>query len=140
LARAALNSKDLSLDPLAAKTAANLLCLSDEMRNILAQYTPSDNNSFLATAHRLRVKYLAPGDSLWGTGTVLLEALSSLINSIGQDWEPLDLHKWLSDGLVFGTSSALYGPGNPLRQDPSLIEDMWYESSPPNCINDTNYV
>ena len=119
LAHVALRSTDLSPDPLIIKTAPNLLDISPAATEVPAGET------FLEQTHKVTVEALAPNDSLWRLGADLLRGLAGMVNGIGTTWDVKDLHKWLSDGLVLGTSTAMYGPANPLAQDPTLIGDMW---------------
>ena len=56
-----------------------------------------------------------------------LNYIAKDINGIkkGSKMEHGNVWLWLRDVVTMATSEALYGPENPLRKDPSLLEDLW---------------
>jgi hypothetical protein len=39
------------------------------------------------------------------------------------------LEDWLRETTTVCTAQAVFGPNNPFTQDPSLIQDFWYDNS-----------
>lgn len=84
-----------------------------------------EKGDFAHQSHRAFTEKLSLNPSLNKTESAILEGMAALVNGLDDDTEVQDLLKWLSHGMVLNNSTALYGPGNPIIEDPKLMEDMW---------------
>lgn len=48
----------------------------------------------------------------------------------GEEFVVPNVFLWTRDLMTQATCEALYGPGNPMRKNPSLLEDIWYAAQP----------
>ncbi|EED20396.1 conserved hypothetical protein [Talaromyces stipitatus ATCC 10500] len=119
LAQAALRSPDLSADLLVPKAAPQLMNLSPHVTKILKQGDFARNN------HTAFTEKLSLNPSLSKTERAILDGIATLLNDLRNVTEVPDLLRWLSSGMVLNNSTALYGTGNPVAENPKLIEDMW---------------
>jgi hypothetical protein len=51
--------------------------------------------------------------------------LEGVCTSSGEEIVVPSVYRWTRDLMTLATCQALYGPGNPLAKDPSLLEDIW---------------
>ncbi|KAF4999383.1 hypothetical protein FGRMN_2524 [Fusarium graminum] len=112
--------KALSFEPYAAEFAQRMLLLTNETTRKLKETTLVQD--FFAAIHPSMT-----GDYLHRMNANALNYIAKELNNIG-DPEDLDLPNtwyWLRDTITMATTEALYGPENPLREDPSLLNDIW---------------
>jgi hypothetical protein len=83
--------------------------------------------SFLNENHDVMYKTLSPGPGLLELNSGVLNLLAFSVNELGSEVLEISLYKWMRDLLTLATSSALYGPHDPLHSDPSLVDALWYE-------------
>jgi hypothetical protein len=75
------------------------------------------------------------GDHIHRMNANALNCISKDINKIGGhgDLEHANLWIWLRDLVTMATAEALYGSENPLRQEPSLLDDLWWVTKNAEC-------
>lgn len=125
LAQNAYRHKNLSFDPFMLEFAQPMCALSEEemvpIKFAGDEKTPSFIAEFVKAVHEaMQVEYLHKMNA------DALNAVATEINGLGQTFEPESLYYWLRGALTVATSNALYGPFNPLKQDPALIDALWY--------------
>ncbi|TIC89847.1 25-hydroxycholesterol 7-alpha-hydroxylase [Colletotrichum higginsianum] len=59
--------------------------------------------------------------------TYVSDALDGVCNG-SETFEATNFFVWVRNLMTMATTEALYGPGNPLRNSASLMEDTWYKS------------
>ena len=85
----------------------------------------NNGDSFLNENHRIMVESLSPGTGLSELNRGVLEKVAESLNVI-RDGERFGLYRWIRDVLTLATADALYGAHNPLNDDLSLIDALWY--------------
>lgn len=85
---------------------------------------------FLNDNHKLMVEMLSKGTALNDLSRDMLEGVASAVNGLDQEESKISLYSWMRDVLTLSTSSALYGPENPLAKDRGLIDHLWYVLKP----------
>ncbi|WXC60647.1 hypothetical protein SNK03_006532 [Fusarium graminearum] len=120
IVQSAYRKKTLSFEPFAAEFAQRELLLSDRVQDKL-------KNTNLVPDFFAAIHPAMTGDHLHRMNANALNYISKDINKIsGQgSLEHANLWLWLRDLVTMATSEALYGSKNPLRQDRSLLEDVW---------------
>lgn len=121
IVQSAYRKKTLSFEPFAAEFAQRELLLSDRVQDKL-------KNTNLVPDFFAAIHPAMTGDHLHRMNANALNYISKDINKIsGQgSLEHANLWLWLRDLVTMATSEALYGSKNPLRQDRSLLEDVWW--------------
>ncbi|KAM0543984.1 hypothetical protein ACHAPJ_012009 [Fusarium lateritium] len=113
--------KSLSFEPFASEFAQRELLISDETAHKLK--TTSLVPDFFAAIHPAMT-----GDHLHRMNANALNYVSQELATIGDAETPLkssNLWLWLRDLITLATSEAMYGPENPIRENKSLVDDLW---------------
>ncbi|KAG5746359.1 hypothetical protein H9Q70_010950 [Fusarium xylarioides] len=113
--------KSLSFKPFASEFAQRELLISNETAKKLK--TTSLVPDFFAAIHPAMT-----GDHLHRMNANALNYVSKELATIGDAESSLkssNLWLWLRDLITLATSEAMYGPENPIRENTSLIEDLW---------------
>ncbi|KAF4966884.1 hypothetical protein FSARC_5497 [Fusarium sarcochroum] len=113
--------KALSFEPFASEFAQRELLIGNETAQKLK--TTSLVPDFFSAIHPAMT-----GDHLHRMNANALNYVSKELATIGDAESSLkssNLWLWLRDLITLATSEALYGPENPIRQNTSLIEDLW---------------
>ena len=85
---------------------------------------------FLNDNHKLMVEMLSKGTALNDLSADMLKGVASAVNTLDDGKSKISVYAWMRDVLTLSTSSALYGPQNPLAKDRRLIDHLWYVLSP----------
>ena len=85
---------------------------------------------FLNDNHKLMVEMLSKGTAFNDLNKNMLEGVATAVNNLDQERGKISVYSWMRDVLTLSTSSALYGPHNPLAKDRGLIDHLWYVPLP----------
>ncbi|KAK6222082.1 hypothetical protein QIS74_04337 [Colletotrichum tabaci] len=111
----------LSFEPFAVEFAQREIGFSNEMLKVIQETTllPEffDCIHKSMTADKLRQMN---ANAL----TYVSDALDGVCNG-SETFEATNFFVWVRDLMTMATTEALYGPGNPLRNSASLMEDTW---------------
>lgn len=66
------------------------------------------------------------GEHLHKMNADALNHVAVSINELGEETEVDGLYLWLRQTLTMATTTALLGSHNPMIEDPSLVDDLWY--------------
>ncbi|KAF4983952.1 hypothetical protein FZEAL_744 [Fusarium zealandicum] len=119
--QSAYRNKRLSFEPFAVEFAQRELLLSDKAFKIVKE--TSLVPEFFASIHPAMT-----GANLHLMTANALNYVSGQLGLIGDGGKALDipnLYLWVRDLMTLATTEALYGPENPIRENPSLIKDLW---------------
>lgn len=118
--QSAYRKKTLSFEPFAAEFAQREVLISDETQRKMKETRLVPD--FFAVLHPAMT-----GDHIHRMNATALNCIAKDINSIGEgnNMEHANLWLWLRDVVTMATAEALYGPDNPMRQEPSLLNDLW---------------
>lgn len=129
------NAKTLSFTPLVPDITKRVLGLDDETvarirKNLDPE--PGDPRGFLADIHDVVYSALGPG---WYLNSLSCEASQELcfqltefaasFDKLGQTERELDLLQWARHLVTVGSARYLYGPRNPIAEDPGLEAAFW---------------
>lgn len=67
------------------------------------------------------------GAHLHRMNATALNYVSNELDAIGNGGEALEvpnLYQWVRDLMTLATTEALYGPDNPIRKHPNLVQDL----------------
>ncbi|KAK0743184.1 cytochrome P450 [Schizothecium vesticola] len=127
-------SKTLSFSPLVPDLTRRILGFSPASTAIIAQHLdPTDSSAprgLMADLHDMVYAHLGPGDALSSLTKLAVRDLAAHVNAYAaaHDRDPEtvpDLLVWLRGFVAQSTASYLYGPENPLAQDPELEAAFW---------------
>ncbi|KAK7428295.1 hypothetical protein QQZ08_005192 [Neonectria magnoliae] len=131
IVQSAYRNKKLSFEPFAVEFAQRELAFSNETLRILqeTQLVPD----FFASIHPAMT-----GAHLHRMNANALNYVSGQLDGIGgggKAFEVPNLFLWVRDLMTMATTEALYGSENPLRENPSLVEDLWtFEGGLPTLL------
>ncbi|KAK1759663.1 cytochrome P450 [Echria macrotheca] len=126
-------SRTLSFSPLIPDITARVLGFSAESVKLLRDKIdpePGEEKGIIADLHDMVWAELGMGsDSLSEISLRSTREFARLVNEYveahDRDPEVVDLLVWIRHFVAVSTAAFLYGPGNPLSQDPSLEEAFW---------------
>lgn len=111
-------NKNLSFVPFVVEFARRELKYTDEEDKIVRESGLMDE--FFDAIHE--------GMSAYNTNRMNASALRYItehLGGLGDEKEVPNLFLWLRDLMTMATCEALYGPENPMRGRPDLLEDIW---------------
>lgn len=85
----------------------------------------NNGDCFLNDNHNLMVEMLSKGMSLNDLNREMLNGIATAVNILDQGKRKISVYSWMRDVLTLSTSSAFYGPHNPLAKDRTLIDHLW---------------
>lgn len=125
LIQQAMRKKTLSFDPLTIAFADRMVGFGPNLMHLM-HHPPTDGSiSWLNDQHR-GYESLAPGLPLHAMNTHVLNSISEILSSVGPQFETKPLYLWIRDTFTLATTGALFGAKNPIADDPSLVEALWY--------------
>jgi hypothetical protein len=81
--------------------------------------------SYLNDIHRAMYDGLASPQALLDMERDSFRAIAIYFNEIGSDGLKVKWYRWLRDTISRASADAMYGPENPVADDPSLIDSVW---------------
>ncbi|KAK1983708.1 cytochrome P450 [Colletotrichum cereale] len=119
LISSAFRNRNLSLGPLISDMIHKITGLSEACMEVY------NSASFQSQWNRI-VHSTLTGDQLRLINVAGLQDLARTLNAVPKDGLDLpNLYIWTRSTMTMATTSALYGPDNPWKRDPSLIESYW---------------
>ena len=128
-------SKALSFTPIVPDITKRVLGLDAKTVALIRQNLdpePGDPRGFLADTHDMVYSHLGPGEFL---NEFTYDAARELYRQLGiyaDDLQhrnirsdPVDLLSWLQHFVTVGTAHFLYGPNNPVAEQPELERMFW---------------
>ncbi|KAK2009167.1 cytochrome P450 [Colletotrichum eremochloae] len=116
---AVFRNRNLSLGPLISEMIHNITGLSEACMEVY------NSASFQLQWNRI-VHSTLTGEQLRLINVAGLQDLTRTLNAVPKEGLHLpDLYMWTRSTMTMATTSALYGPNNPWKQNPSLIESYW---------------
>lgn len=123
LVQAVFRNTQLSLLPLATEFAQKQLNLSENAANLVR--TTDMMPEFTSLLHSSMTGKYVPSMNQIALGYISDELSSKFTEK--QSVEVPSFYGWLRDLVTMATSEGLYGPGNILRHNLKLIDDLWYD-------------
>jgi hypothetical protein len=120
------NSKVLAFNPFIAQLGKRITGHDEATSRIVQHNLNSENGSgYVIEVHDGTVTALAPGKYLEQmTGDVLQEA-STYLDELKE--QRIDLFAWTRQMVTICSTRGIYGPQNPLNNDPDLVTAFWFE-------------
>ncbi|KAI2469654.1 cytochrome P450 [Annulohypoxylon bovei var. microspora] len=122
-------SKVLSFTPVVPEVTERVLGLDRATVEITRRNLdpgPGDERGFLADIQDLVYAQLGPGEYLTTLSLAAAREMRREIASVFLDSpQPIDLLSWVRHLVTASTAKYLYGPRNPLAEDPSLEAAFW---------------
>ncbi|KAL7932692.1 cytochrome P450 [Trichoderma chlorosporum] len=129
------NTKTLSMSPLLPEITKRVLGLDETTYRVIGQNLdpePGEPRGFFADIHDWVYTSFGPGEYV---NTLSCEASQELCfqllqeiepaNNTGRLVEPVDLLAWTRHLVTVGTARFLFGPHNPIAEQPDLEHDFW---------------
>lgn len=129
------NTKTLSMSPLLPEITKRVLGLDEKTCRVIGQNLdpePGEPRGFFADIHDWVYSSFGPGEYV---NTLSCEAAQELCfqllqeieasNSTGHVSKPVDLLAWIRHMVTVGTGKFLFGPNNPISEEPDLEHDFW---------------
>ncbi|KAM0431294.1 hypothetical protein ACHAPT_005265 [Fusarium lateritium] len=118
--QSAYRNKNLAFEPFAVEFAQRELALSDEASKIVRE------TNLVPDFFSVITKSMA-GEHTHRMNANALRYVSKELEALGGS-EPSkvpNLFLWVRDLMTIATTEALYGPDNPIKGRPDLLEDLW---------------
>ncbi|KAL3418911.1 prostacyclin synthase [Phlyctema vagabunda] len=119
------NGRTLSFEPFIIETSCRMFALDERVKKILSAAAPDGQDTYMKDIHRAMTEPLSQGPALWEMNARALECLGGFLNNVGAQEQKKPLYRWIRDTFTEASAEALYGPGNPVRSDKSLIQSLW---------------
>ncbi|KAK5987814.1 Cytochrome P450 monooxygenase nodJ-like protein [Cladobotryum mycophilum] len=128
------NTKTLSFSPMLPEITKRVLGLDESTIRIVSQNVdpePGEPRGFLADVHDLIYSSLGPGEYLnllsCEASQELCHQLHNQSLSLDQNAssEIVDLLGWIRHLVTIGTANYLFGPHNPIAEEPALEDAFW---------------
>lgn len=124
------NSTSLDFARLAIEASRRMLNLSKKAMDIIAYEPPIKGGSCYANdLHAAMYASLSQGPTLLNSNARVLNCAARYINDIDSDYTPVNLYEWVKDIFTVASAETLFGPKNPISDNPELITSVWYVSS-----------
>jgi hypothetical protein len=116
----------LSVEPFLANVVGkNLNDLGPEAMEVWSHISKDKNEPYLLKdMAKVFVKQLTIGSPLHNLSLAALDKFSSLVDSIRAPREE-NLYLFLRNTFTISAATGLYGPANPMAQDPTLSDAQW---------------
>ncbi|KAG4420303.1 hypothetical protein IFR04_006590 [Cadophora malorum] len=118
LIQSAYRNKNLSFDPFMIDFAQRMLDLSEEV--MVAVRGPNFIPDIVKGIHSSML-----GEHLYKMNADALNNVAVTINSLSDTFKPDSLYLWIRETLTMATCNTLLGSHNPLKDDLSLVDDLW---------------
>jgi hypothetical protein len=119
LAQSAFRNKDLSYEPFELEFAQRVLGLSNELM------APVRVPGVMGRFHRAVHGALA-AEHLHKMNATMLNEVGTYMNGLAGTFEVDSLYLWIRNTITMATSDMLFGSHNPVKQDPTLVDSLWY--------------
>ncbi|KAI9669877.1 MAG: hypothetical protein M1831_006912 [Alyxoria varia] len=124
------NAKTISWSPLVTEVGIRLTGASDEAREIIERNLDGSQgkDSYVGEIHDRSIAAMTPGPEMNRISSVMLnDAWSRFLKPIEtrEARSQVSLYGFLRNLLSVSSTNALYGPQNPILQDPSLEQAFW---------------
>ncbi|UKZ59759.1 uncharacterized protein TrAtP1_001056 [Trichoderma atroviride] len=129
------NTKTLSMSPLLPEITQRVLGLDEKTYNVIGTNLdpePGEPRGFFADIHDWVYTSLGPGEYV---NTLSCEAAQELclqlcegigsFDKAADAPQPIDLLVWTRHMVTVGTAKYLFGPRNPIAEDPDLEQAFW---------------
>jgi len=80
---------------------------------------------YLNDVHRAMYDGLASPQALRDMERDSFRAIAMYFNKIGTDGQEVKWYRWLRDTISRAAADGMYGPDNPVADNPSLIDNVW---------------
>ncbi|KAL7790441.1 cytochrome P450 [Trichoderma ceciliae] len=129
------NTKTLSMSPLLPEITKRVLGLDETTYRVIGQNLdpePGEPRGFLADIHDWVHTSLGPGEYVNALSCEAAQELCLQLREVigssdveGDIPEPVDLLAWLRHMVTVGTAKYLFGPHNPIAEEPDLEHAFW---------------
>ncbi|RMJ13686.1 hypothetical protein CDV36_006655 [Fusarium kuroshium] len=120
MVQSAYRNKNLAFEPFAVEFAQRELAISNESARIVRE------TNLVPDFFSVITKSMA-GEYTHRMNANALKYVSKELETLGSS-EPMkipNLYLWVRDMMTIATTEALYGPDNPIKGNPGLLEDLW---------------
>ncbi|KAJ3543484.1 hypothetical protein NM208_g3553 [Fusarium decemcellulare] len=121
IVQSAYRNKKLCFEPFAVEFAQRELAITNETFRIVRE-------TDLVPEFFACIPPAMSGAYLHRMNANALNYISKQLEIIGSGGKPLhvpNLFLWVRELMTMATTEAMYGPENPIREDPSLQDDLW---------------
>ncbi|RFU81685.1 cytochrome p450 [Trichoderma arundinaceum] len=129
------STKTLSMSPLLPEITKRVLGLDETTCRVIGQNLdpePGEPRGFLADIHEWVYTSLGPGEYVNALSCeaaqelcLQLHAVISSLHGASDVFAPVDLLTWVRHMVTVGTARYLFGPHNPIAEDPDLEHAFW---------------
>jgi hypothetical protein len=100
--------------------------VKEEIMEIIKKPAEFEGGDFyLNDVHRAMYDGLASPQALLDMERDSFRTIAMYFNKIGTDGLQVKWYRWLRDIISRAAADAMYGPDNPVANDPSLIDAVW---------------
>ncbi|KAH8658365.1 cytochrome P450 [Xylariales sp. PMI_506] len=125
LIHSAMRHKNLTFDETSLQFAQRIFGLSNDAMSRIrgsVDHTASSMSGDIMAG----MKTTLMGQPLYRMNVTALKYVASILNSVNQNgFEIPDVYLWLRKVMTLATAEGLYGAKSPLRDDPSLLDNLW---------------
>lgn len=129
------STKTLSMSPLLPEITKRVLGLDEATRRVISQNLdpePGDPRGFFADNHDWMYTTFGPGEYVNALSCEAAQELCSQLHQAiappdetGCVPEPVDILAWIRHMVTVGTAKFLFGPQNPIAEEPDLEHAFW---------------
>ena len=124
-------TKSLSFQPFVAAMLPKLLLVDEKAMAIVKRNMEGDEGDWglIPDTHRETWPTLAPGPQLDLLIQNMLSTLQPFLDEFAVSKEATlstDLYAWARRAFTLAGTETLYGPENPFKSDPGLVDAFWY--------------
>lgn len=114
------NPKTFPFEAMIIESTNRTFNISKEGSNVIA------NMEYIDSVHKFVHETMLPGPALLEMNGHALSTEARLFNNSDFGVEKsIRLYRWIRDCVTLAASDALYGPDNPVNDNPKLIDMLW---------------
>lgn len=120
------NGKVFSFDPFLFQTSEKVMDIQGKYLEIIKKPLEVEGGeNYMADIHKAMYDALASPQALLDMERDAFGLLAKYLNGIATDGVETKWYRWIRDVISSAAADAMYGPDNPVTQDPSLIDTVW---------------
>ena len=125
------DTKKLSLNPFIVNFIPRMFELGEKDMEAVALNHDGDKGDwgYIPESHHRASSALAPGPDMNEMVRTALNTATSFFDDLkmetGDKDLEVDLYGWTQEFVSLATTQAVYGPENPFRHDPRLVQSFW---------------
>lgn len=124
------NSKSLTFNPFVAEVGCRLTGADADARTVIEDNLNLERGhwGYVVEVHDLIVSSMSPGSKLDAMNKAMIDQIAEHLRLMDAESpsHEVDLHSWLRHVITLRSTTAIYGPNNPVLADSSLEDAFWY--------------